>query len=606
MNTGYILGLNIGHNGGVCLLKDGEVVFAIEEERLSKVKTDSGPLLGMLKVLDYTDKIDYLVVSYVSDEINKLEYTGEPIYQAIGRKLGLIETRSFNEIGSISNQYIEMIDNHHELHAMVAFHNSGFDECSAVVVDSAGSSIPFFDKGAVTNAFEIESIFLCSDKSISPLFKKYGTADTKLSSGYSRHYVDPNNIKYELIIDHAAGIGKSFDAVGDYCGFGLSEAGKTMGLSAFGEYNSNVPNIFNSEGIWSSVNKDLITPQYPFKVNINDTKFEYLIPPLNTNGVDLSLEQNRRDLSYAVQAETQREVLKLIIKSVELSGKNNVVLSGGYALNCVSNYSYLNELEKLNINLYVEPNSSDAGTAMGAALSWFYNTSSTRRNTVRNDNLYLGPKYEYSIEDLEYEVEKHSGTITEVSVSEVASLISDKNIVAIFQGRSENGPRALGNRSILFDPTVVDGKEIVNKVKGREYFRPFAATVLEDYSADWFDMKGLINSPSMMYAVDCYYPQKIPSVMHVDNTCRIQTINREQNKEYFDLINEFYKISSVPMLFNTSFNLSGDPLVETLEDSIEVLSKCDIKYCYYPELKSLVEISNISNTEEDNNNLEEL
>jgi carbamoyltransferase len=594
--TGYILGLNIGHNGGVCLLKDGEVVFAIEEERLSKVKTDSGPLLGMLKVLDYTDKVDYLVVSYVSNEINKLEYTGEPIYQAIARKLGLIETPKFHEVGSISTQYIEMLDNHHELHAMIAFHNSGFDAATAVVVDSAGSSIPFLDKGVYTNAHEIESIFLCERGDISPLFKKYGTSDLQLSSGYSKYYQDGNNNIHELIIDHAAGIGKSFDAVGNYCGFGLSEAGKTMGLSAFGKPNDNIPNIFKHDGVWSSTNKDLITPQYPFPVRVNDTKFESLIQPFDIEGVDITLEQNRRDLAYSVQKETQQEVLKLIIKSTEMTGQNNVVLSGGYALNCVSNYFYLEELKKLNINLYVEPNSSDAGTAMGAALKHYYNITNEPKTTIRNDNLFLGIDYNYSYKDLESTVKKYNGSITKVNVKEVSTLISKKNIVAIYQGRSENGPRALGHRSILFDPTSINGKDIVNKVKGREYFRPFASSVLEEYAHEWFDMRGLKESPNMMYAMDCYNPEKIPSVMHVDNTCRIQTVNRKQNKNYWNLIKEFYNQTKVPMLFNTSFNLAGEPLVETLEDSIDMLSMCEIEYCYYPEFQSLVKISNISNS----------
>ena len=178
----------------------------------------------------------------------------------------------------------------------------------------------------------------------------------------------------------------------------------------------------------------------------------------------------------------------------------------------------------------------------------------------------------------------------ETSYKEIAELIKDGNIVAIFQGRSENGPRALGNRSILFNPTIKNGKDIVNKVKGREYFRPFAASIMKEYAHDWFDMKGLKESPNMMYAVDVKEDKKdlIPAVLHVDDTCRIQTVKKEVNEHYYNLIEEFWKLTDIPLLFNTSFNLAGDPLVETLDDAIEVLNNSELEYCYMPELNKLI------------------
>ena len=185
--------------------------------------------------------------------------------------------------------------------------------------------------------------------------------------------------------------------------------------------------------------------------------------------------------------------------------------------------------------------------------------------------------------------------VFETSYKLIAELIKDGNIVSIFQGRSENGPRALGNRSILFNPTIKNGKDIVNKVKGREYFRPFAASIMKEYAHDWFDMKGLKESPHMMYAVDVKEDKKdlIPAVLHVDDTCRIQTVSKEDNEHYYNLIEEFYKLTNIPLLFNTSFNLAGDPLVETIDDALKVLTDSEMEYCYMPELGSLIHLENV-------------
>ena len=171
-----------------------------------------------------------------------------------------------------------------------------------------------------------------------------------------------------------------------------------------------------------------------------------------------------------------------------------------------------------------------------------------------------------------------------------------KNIVTIFQGRSENGPRALGNRSILFDPRFEDGKDFVNNVKNREYFRPFAGSILAEDAHEWFDLRGMDESPHMMYAVNCQdgIAEKIPSIIHIDGTCRIQTVTEEQNPLYYKLIKEFKDQTGCPILFNTSFNLGGDPLVETLEDAIWTLQNSKIEYLYLPEFKKLVKVENQS------------
>jgi carbamoyltransferase len=177
-----------------------------------------------------------------------------------------------------------------------------------------------------------------------------------------------------------------------------------------------------------------------------------------------------------------------------------------------------------------------------------------------------------------------------VTPLDVAKLIADKNIVALFQGRSEAGYRALGNRSILYDPRDSNGKDHVNNIKHREWYRPFAASVMLEHAHAWFEMSGLNESPFMMFAVDVKEDKKklIPCVTHVDGTCRIQTVTQEQNFNFYSLINEFYNLTSVPMLFNTSFNLAGEVIVETENEAIDVLQRSKIEYLYIPDKQKLI------------------
>ena len=188
----------------------------------------------------------------------------------------------------------------------------------------------------------------------------------------------------------------------------------------------------------------------------------------------------------------------------------------------------------------------------------------------------------------EYDLSKIQGRDT--NYNEIAHFLASRKTVAIFQGRSEAGPRALGNRSILYDPRDPNGKDKVNKIKRRESFRPFAASILLTAAPLWFDMGDLFESPYMMYAVDSLpdVRELIPAVLHVDHTCRIQTVTSRQNFHFFNLITAFNNITEVPILFNTSFNLAGDPLVETPRDAIDTFMKCELDYLYFPEIQKVI------------------
>jgi len=589
----WIAGITRGHNSGVCLLKDGEIVFSIEEERITRMKYDGGPLASMLKILDYTARLDYLVIAHTTpkDTSGKIDFSGEDMYTGFARKLGLIDRKAnrFNHPQVIDLSFI-----HHKLHAACAFYRSGFEDAVAVIVDGAGTFLELEFNGEKITGWETETIFDCTYPANFPtLYKHIGIRDPRPGVIIKQFPGDryKENTTHEARIGDHAGIVKVYEAVTEYCGFQAIEAGKTMGLFPYGSNNEKIPQLFDTTGIYPSSNRNLIVPRYPNGAVVNEALFEYLA---DKNAEDLSTMDNRRDLAYACQTQTQEQVLKLILDAVERSGRKNVVLSGGYGLNCVANYYYLDTLKEKGINFYVEPISNDAGTAMGAAMMVHRSLSNDSTITKFTDNLYLGFEHNYTIDDIENLCATYEAEYIDACHADIVALLRNKNIVAMYQGRSENGPRALGNRSILFDPTFEDGKDFVNGVKHREYFRPFAGSILKEHVHDWFDLRGKDESPSMMYAVNCQdgVAEKVPSIIHVDGTCRIQTVTEEQNKHFYDLITEFYKVSGVPILFNTSFNLGGDPLVETLDDAMNTLARSEIEYLYLPEHGKLIRILN--------------
>ena len=596
----WIAGITRGHNGAVCLLKDGEVIFSLEEERLSRQKYDGGPLAGMVKILDYTDKIDYLIIAHtqpLGETAGKIDFSGDDIYTGLARKLGLID-RKYE--GTEHPQVLDYAFVHHKLHAACAFYRSGFKSATAVIVDGAGTYIPMNFGNTSEMTWELETIFNCEyPANIKTIWKHQGGRGpymgAKMNIPSER---EGESGTHELVLDDTAGIVKAYEAVTQYCGWQPIEAGKTMGLSPYGKPNDGIPPVYTDDGgnEWVSANRNLIIPTYPNGAVVNENRYEALKTEQSVyeNGEDLTTLQSRRDMAYAVQTESQQRVLELILNAVEMTGNKNVVLSGGYGLNCVANYFFLDTLNEHGIKLYVEPISSDAGTCIGAAMLHYHHMMQDDKQRPYADSLYLGPAYCYTDKEITSVVEKYDAEIKDAENKDVIELLTNKNIVAMFQGRSESGPRALGNRSLLFDPSYEDGKDHVNKVKRREYFRPFAGSILHEHAHEWFDMRGLEETPHMMYAMNCQpgIAEKIPSIIHVDGTCRIQTVKEEQNKNYYNLIKDFYNETGLPILFNTSFNLGGEPLVETLDDAIRTLYDSDIEYLYLPEYKKLISVRN--------------
>lgn len=578
--TQWIAGITRGHNGATCLLKDGEIVFYLEEERLSRKKYDGGPLAGMLKIKEYTDKIDYLVIAHTQPlaTAGKIDFIGDDMYTGWARKLGLIQNSNEEK----HPQVIDLAHIHHELHAACAFYNSGFETAACLIVDGAGTFVPLGDSGIT--GFELETIFSASYPSnFSTKFKHIGVRGPQIMFEKLKvphaHRGKPEDIHDVIFSDHC-GITKCYEAMTDYCGFSFIEAGKAMGLAPYGKENKDIPQIFlGSEARYLS-NRNLFTPNYPNGAYID----RVLYSALSNDTLE-----NKMDLAYAVQHACEEQMVRLILDAVERTGEKNIVIAGGFGLNCVANYEYLKHLPD-GVNLYVEPIAHDGGTCIGAAkLVHHEMTQDTNRRPHKT--IYYGPNY--FEKEGKYDINLFDGeTIEDATAESIAKLISEENIVCIFQGRSEAGPRALGNRSILFDPRVKDGKDIVNEVKHREWFRPFAGSILKEDVHEWFDLRGMDASPFMMYAVNCQpgVAEKIPSIIHVDGTCRIQTVTDEENKHYYNLISEFKQLTGVPILFNTSFNLGGDPLVETIDDALNTLRGSDLKYLFLPEVDKLITV----------------
>ena len=480
--------------------------------------------------------------------------------------------------------------------------NPGHNGSAALIVDGCGASRKFpniedMPEEQKFTYFETESIYKCEwpDK-IEEVWKRYGE-----NSG-------PRMETSDTDADCAVTLTKSYEAVSEWLGFGAIEAGKTMCLAPYGREDKNIPNLFMEDTLRGD--KNIFIPAYPRCAYLDHIRYPYLNVSedftKDENGMDLvywhkdksKIRDVHKNLAYKIQKETQEMMCTYIEKAVDMTGEKNIVISGGYGLNVIANTYYQEKFPELNI--FVDPICHDGGLSIGAAKFISQQYAKTSDITYEKDplkNVYLGPEYNYNNEMLDGYLEFNKiddVEIVETTDAEVAQLIKDRNIVTIFQGKSEGGPRALGNRSILYDPTDPDGKDFVNTVKGREWFRPFAASILKEHAKEWFDMKGLKESPYMMYALEVSdaHIGDIPAVTHVDGTCRIQTVSKLDNTSYYALIKEFYKLTGVPILFNTSFNLGGEPLVENLDDAINTLRNSKLEYMYMPELGKLIKVPN--------------
>jgi carbamoyltransferase len=550
------VGINKGpHDSAVSIFNDDELLMYIEAERLSNIKHDNKPFLALELARNQIPYVDNVVLAGMSETTTYDSYKTRDVYTSI-----LCSYKSFT--GRKLTVYDEFTE-HHRNHASNAFYNSGFKEALCVVKDGVGS---LRDLGNGFSGREISSAFVVTYPHSFRLIEKHVNVPVP--------FVEPKNWASQYVYaSNSFSEAGAFEITATAFGFNHYDAGKIMGMAAYGKDDPNIPDLVTKDGL---INPEIFCYDENNLEGFEDVKklkFNYPVPE------DF---QGKANFAYKLQTQIQEHVANNILTLLKISKQKNLCLSGGFFLNCVSNNYLLKKLPQ-DVKVYVDPICLDSGTAIGTVR--YINRLQTKDTQPKPlTNIYLGPKYKYSVEDLEGR--EHQV----VKPADVASLLNDGKMVALYQGRSEAGPRALGNRSILFDPRNKDGKDYVNKVKKRESFRPFAGTVLLEKANDWFELRSLTESKYMMFALDVKEDKKelLPAITHKDGTCRAQTLSRDDNPHFYDLIKEFDNLTSVPVLLNTSFNLAGDALVETLQDALWTLDNSEIDYLYLPELGLLI------------------
>lgn len=546
-----ILGISLTHDSSICIFENGKIVNFLKEERFSKIKRDMYPIKSFFEINLQEEPID---IAFSTPTRN------DDVYEITKR----IAAKNFK-----IDRDFDYSDEHHLIHANLAFYNSGFDQALVFVIDRNGSVW-----GNCVR--ESESVYLASyPNNFKALCKNFWIYENN-----AHEFIDLLKNKdpdCDFNARSMFGIVKVYESATTLIKQHALENGKTMGLSAYGDKNKEYPKLFADGFIPLDHNFG-----HEFFLGLKAANYQKL---QNQSTKDVTIENHQEYSNYAwnVQKETQEAVASMINMYVEKTGVKNVCVTGGYGLNVVANHYYITQFPE--INFFFEPLADDSGNSIGAAMKCY-----------RDETL------DYTINKLEHTFFNGKNYLLDningvnVSVSDVAKLISNGKSVAVYNGIAEAGPRALGNRSILFDCRDKDAKEKVNKIKKREWYRPFAAMVLEDESDKYFEMGRIKKSEFMTisFPVKDIAVNKIPGVVHVDNTCRIQTVD-SSNPIIFNLLNEFKKITNMGILLNTSFNLAGKPLVETPEDAFYTLKNSELDYVWFPEISKLVSKKDIEN-----------
>ncbi len=538
-----ILGLNYYfHDSTACIVKDGVLISAIEEERLNRDKhTQAFPELAIKRCLDiaglqYSD-IDHIAVSikpsthwfkkviYILRNIRSfMPFVGHHVVNAYAkqRRFKLWYHKTWEGNGPAVH-FIE----HHLTHVAGTFYVSPYDKAALLGIDGSG-------EWATT-------------------WLGYGNGIMVKQIGESFF---PNSL------------GSFYETVTQFCGFKPNyDEGKTMGLAPMGD-----PDIYKDE-----VEKMIrVNNKGELKVDLSYFNYQYLIknrysekflkifgPPRDPKG---KFEKNHLDTAAAFQHVLENKVLEMCRILHNKTKADYLVISGGVSLNSVMNGRIVRETPFKDV--YVMPAAGDNGTAIGAAYYLYNGILKNPRNFV-HQNPYTGTSYDN--EDIKKIIEgaKLKTKYYEDICQKAASLLAEGKIIGWFQGAMEIGPRALGSRSILANPAFPDMKDKINaEVKFREAYRPFAPSALVETYKDYFDLE--VEAPFMLKVCNVHKDKQevIPAVTHVDGSARLQTVNKELHPLYHDLIKKLGEKTGVPVILNTSFNIQGEPVVESPKDAL--------------------------------------
>ena len=571
----YILGISaFYHDSAASLIKDGNIISAAQEERFTRIKHDSSYPYNAVKFvlnnskLDISDvdhivfyekpflKFERLLETYVAFAPKGFKSFSKamPIWlrdKLFQKKMIMDCLKRHNS--NFKNENKILFSEHHLSHAASAFYPSPFDEAVILTADGVGE-----------------------------------WATTTVAIGKNNNL----EIKKELHFPHSLGL--LYSAFTYYTGFKVNSGEyKLMGLAPYGtpKYVEKIlENLIDlkDDGTFMLDQKYF---NYCTGLTMTNKKFDKLFGQKPRIPDKDQITQFHMDIAASIQNVTEIIMLKLTKSLKSEYGINNLCLAGGVALNCVANGKILKE--KIFDNIWVQPAAGDAGGSLGAALAYWHIDLNKERKDIKKDNMkgsYLGNKY--SDKEIKIELDKIGANYNEYDqqtiIDKTASSLSEGKAIGWFQGRMEFGPRALGNRSILGDPRSENMQKNLNlKVKYRESFRPFAPSVLRDEVNNWFEMN--TDSPYMLMvsnikkekSIDMSEEQKklfgidllnikrseIPAVTHVDYSARIQTVSKETNEIYFNLIKKFKEKTNCPVLVNTSFNIRGEPIVNTPLDA---------------------------------------
>jgi carbamoyltransferase len=539
------------HDAAACLLRDGEIIAAAHEERFTRTKHDSefpinairyclqeGKLeVGELDYVGFYDKpfvkFERILVQYLATFPRSFLSFMQAVPLWMRHKLWipkLIREQLVYE-GPI------LFAEHHMSHAASAFLVSPFEEAAILTIDGVG---------------------------------EWATATYGVGRGNSI------TLLKEIRFPHSLGL--LYSAFTYYLGFKVNSAEyKVMGLAPYGEprYVDQIHRLIHIHDD-GSFQMDMRYFAYDWGLRMTGRRFHRLFgaPPRDPEG---PLEQFHKDIAASIQKVTEEIVLKMARHLHATTGLPNLVMAGGVALNCVANGRVIRETPFRE--LFVQPAAGDAGGALGVAAYICHTVLGHPRRTVM-DHAYYGPAFDSETCEkfLQRVGAKYSRLSEPELIQRTARLLADAHVVGWFQGRMEWGPRALGSRSILGDPRDPKMRDTLNlKIKFRESFRPFAPAVPEELVSEWFE----IDRPTpFMLLVAQVRPERrvIPAVTHADNSARIQSVSQRQNPMFHALLHEFGKLTGVPVLINTSFNVRGEPIVCTPEDAYNCFRNTDMDY----------------------------
>lgn len=545
----YILGINGGFRQGyqdvsACLIHNGKVIAAIEEERISRVKFSAGKL-------PYSAIVEVLKIGNISiQDIGLVAFHGSTWGEDFDKKIETYFKNFFGYSPPVKRYH------HHDCHAAGSFFSSGFEEALLITLDNSGDGVSV--QIAIGKKNKIEVI------------KRY---------------------------DRPQSLGLFYSLITQYCGFTKdSEEYKLMGLAAFGDktkfdFSWLLP-YANGEFQLNTTYLEVPAPLAPSlhrdEMNFNQLFIDKIGKEKRIPGTTIT--QFYKDVAASAQFHLEATVLHLIQHYIQHTGIGKVCLSGGVSLNCLMNQKIMNA--DFVEAVFIQPAASDAGISMGAA--WLAGLD-YQLNPVVLTSSFLGNEFtEETIEET-LQLCQVNYSKCENIVESAAKNLAEGKVIAWFQGRMEFGPRALGNRSILANPSSPDMQKIVNqKIKFRESFRPFGASVLEEDTAIFFGGKTK-KAPFMnlVFDVNQSVVTTISAVVHADKTCRIQTVSSSDNPLYFDLLNAFKQITGLGVLLNTSFNLNHEPIVNTPREAIASFYASGIDVLYIGNYVIEKRLSNI-------------